>query len=136
MLQSRHAAARAAQTAPTLLRPAGISVLFFRAVILRCSCDRRKPSIAPCLPRPAKELPVGPGWIHEIKHDGFRILVQRRGRSSFRLLTRNGYDLADRFPLAAAAIEKWVVASRMAMTLWISRTVRRNCLGSRWAATL
>jgi bifunctional non-homologous end joining protein LigD len=27
----------------------------------------------PCLPRPAKEPPAGPDWIHEIKHDGFRI---------------------------------------------------------------
>jgi hypothetical protein len=30
----------------------------------------------PCLPRPAKEPPAGPGWIHEIKHDGFRILAE------------------------------------------------------------
>jgi ATP-dependent DNA ligase len=28
-----------------------------------------------CLPRKAKEPPSGPGWIHEIKHDGFRIAV-------------------------------------------------------------
>jgi ATP-dependent DNA ligase len=30
----------------------------------------------PCLPRPAKVPPPGPGWIHEIKHDGFRILAE------------------------------------------------------------
>jgi hypothetical protein len=30
----------------------------------------------PCLPRPAKEPPPGPGWIHEIKDDGFRILAE------------------------------------------------------------
>jgi hypothetical protein len=30
-----------------------------------------------CLPRKAKELPSGPAWIHEIKHDGFRILAQK-----------------------------------------------------------
>ena len=57
----------------------------------------------PCLPRPAKEPPAGPGWIHEIKHDGFRILAQR-DVTGVRLITRNGYDLAARFPLAAAAI--------------------------------
>jgi ATP-dependent DNA ligase len=55
------------------------------------------------LPRPAKEPPVGPGWIHEIKHDGFRIIA-RRDAAGVRLITRNGYDLAARFPLAAAAI--------------------------------
>jgi bifunctional non-homologous end joining protein LigD len=53
----------------------------------------------PCLPRPAKEPPTGPGWIHEIKHDGFRILADK-----VRLITRHGYDFAERFPLAVAAI--------------------------------
>jgi Bacteriocin-protection, YdeI or OmpD-Associated len=33
--------------------------------------------IEPCLPSPAKAPPSGPGWIHEIKHDGFRIMAQR-----------------------------------------------------------
>jgi hypothetical protein len=37
--------------------------------------------LALCLPRPAKRPPAGPGWIHEIKHDGFRILAERRSRS-------------------------------------------------------
>jgi ATP-dependent DNA ligase len=30
-----------------------------------------------------------PGWIHEIKHDGFRIIAYRNG-NAVRLLTRNG----------------------------------------------
>jgi hypothetical protein len=34
-------------------------------------------TIAPCLPRPAKESPIDPGWIHEIKLDGFRILARK-----------------------------------------------------------
>jgi hypothetical protein len=33
--------------------------------------------IEPCLPSPAKAPPSGSGWIHEIKHDGFRILARR-----------------------------------------------------------
>jgi ATP-dependent DNA ligase len=70
----------------------------------------RPPRFEPCLPRPAQEPPAGPGWIHEIKHDGFRILAQRRGRS-IRLLTRNGHDMADRFPLAADEIESLPVRS-------------------------
>ncbi len=57
----------------------------------------------PCLPRPAKVPPAGPGWIHEIKHDGFRMLAElSAGR--VKLMTRKGFDLAQRFPLAAAAI--------------------------------
>lgn len=67
-------------------------------------------AIMPCLPRPAKKPPDGPGWIHEIKHDGFRILAHRHGRS-VRLLTRSGHDLADRFPLIADAIEVLPVRS-------------------------
>ncbi len=57
----------------------------------------------PCLPRLAKQPPAGSGWIHEIKHDGFRIIAQR-GPAGVRLVTRKGFDLADRFILAATAI--------------------------------
>jgi bifunctional non-homologous end joining protein LigD len=66
----------------------------------------RRPSggnIEPCLPRPAKAPPTGPDWIHEIKHDGFRILARRDG-PKVRLISRNGHDLTYRFPLAAAAV--------------------------------
>jgi ATP-dependent DNA ligase len=57
----------------------------------------------PCLPRLAKQPPVGPGWLHEIKHDGFRIIAHRQA-DSVRLFTRNGHDFTDRFPLIVAAI--------------------------------
>ena len=57
----------------------------------------------PCLPSPAKAPPSGPDWIHEIKHDGFRIMA-RRDSAGVRLITRNGNDFTKRFPLAAAAV--------------------------------
>ena len=57
----------------------------------------------PCLPRLAKEPPAGSGWIHEIKHDGFRILAELNA-GDVKLITRKGFDLAQRFPLATAAI--------------------------------
>jgi bifunctional non-homologous end joining protein LigD len=76
----------------------------------RLQSDRSSFRLEPCLPRPVQHPPAGPGWIHEIKHDGFRILAHRRSRS-VRLLTRNGNDLGDRFPLAAAAIEALPVRS-------------------------
>src|SRR5262249_47656653 len=59
--------------------------------------------IAPCLPTPAEHPPSGPGWIHEIKHDGFRLMA-RRDAAGVRLLTRNGIDWTDRYPLIAAAL--------------------------------
>ena len=64
---------------------------------------RRVRRYEPCLPRPAKEPPVGPGWVHEIKHDGFRIMA-RRGAGGVRLISRHGDDFTSRFPLAAAAV--------------------------------
>ena len=60
--------------------------------------------IEPCLPSPADRPPSGPDWIHEIKLDGFRMMV-RRDPAGVRLLTRNGYDWTGRFPLIAAAAE-------------------------------
>jgi bifunctional non-homologous end joining protein LigD len=58
--------------------------------------------IEPCLPSPAERPPTGPGWIHEIKHDGFRLMVRRDG-AGIRLLTRRGHDWSGRFPLIADA---------------------------------
>jgi bifunctional non-homologous end joining protein LigD len=43
--------------------------------------------IPPCLPTKAQEPPSGDGWLHEIKHDGFRLLA-RRGAERVLLLTR------------------------------------------------
>jgi bifunctional non-homologous end joining protein LigD len=64
----------------------------------------------PCLPRPAKQPPTGKGWIHEIKHDGFRIMAWRDG-DDVRLLSRKGYDLTPRFKYAAAAMAALPVRS-------------------------
>ena len=66
--------------------------------------------VAPCLPRPTIEPPAGPDWIHEIKHDGFRVLAWRDARG-VRLFTRNGYDFTARFPTIAAAVESLGVRS-------------------------
>ena len=59
--------------------------------------------IEPCLPSPAKAPPSGPGWLHEIKHDGFRIMARRNG-AGVRLISRNGHDFTARFPLAVEAV--------------------------------
>jgi len=68
----------------------------------RLPSDRSLRPFEPCLPRTAKQPPTGPGWIHEIKHDGFRILARRDG-NGVRLFTRNGYNFAARFPRIAEA---------------------------------
>jgi bifunctional non-homologous end joining protein LigD len=58
--------------------------------------------IEPCLPSTAAKPPSGIGWIHEIKHDGYRVMV-RRDAAGVRILTRNGHDWTSRFPLIASA---------------------------------
>ena len=44
--------------------------------------------IEPCQPIGAAKPPSGASWLHEIKHDGYRLMAQRRGVGG-RLLTRN-----------------------------------------------
>jgi bifunctional non-homologous end joining protein LigD len=59
--------------------------------------------ILPCLPSPAARPPSGDGWLHEIKHDGMRMIARRDG-AGVRLITRQGNDFTSRFPLIVAAI--------------------------------
>jgi ATP-dependent DNA ligase len=49
-------------------------------------------------------VPAGSDWIHEIKHDGYRLIVARYG-TSVRLFTRNGHDWTARYP--------WIVESAL-----------------------
>jgi bifunctional non-homologous end joining protein LigD len=58
--------------------------------------------IEPCIPTLAHKPPSGPGWVHEIKHDGYRLIVRRDG-TAVRLFTRRGHDWTDRYPAIAAA---------------------------------
>ena len=53
--------------------------------------------IHPCQPTVAKEPPSGPGWAHELKHDGYRLQIHvRDGR--VRVYTMNGNDWTKRYP--------------------------------------
>jgi ATP-dependent DNA ligase len=75
--------------------------------------ERTCPSLGivePCLPSPAKAPPSGPGWIHEIKHDGFRILACKDA-TGVRLITRKGNDFTSRFPFIAMTASKPPVRS-------------------------
>jgi ATP-dependent DNA ligase len=43
--------------------------------------------------------------VHEIKHDGYRLIVRGQGET-VRLFTRRGHDWTDRYPAIAAAAAK------------------------------
>jgi len=66
--------------------------------------------VEPCLPSRAERPPSGPDWVHEIKHDGYRLMA-RRDPAGTRLLTRNGHDWAARYPLIAEAVDRLKVRS-------------------------
>ena len=59
-------------------------------------------SIEFCQPSIVSVPPSGPGWLHEIKHDGFRLAV-RRDADGIRLITRNGHDWSSRYPSIVGA---------------------------------
>src|SRR5829696_6205576 len=72
--------------------------------------DRRKPPgfIRPCQPVLSAKVPVGDGWIHELKHDRFRIVALKDGEWS-----RNGRNWSAEFVAITAAV----------MALPVTRTV-------------
>src|SRR5262252_1439730 len=59
--------------------------------------------VPPCLPTKALEPPSGEAWLHEIKHDGFRVIARKDG-NRVRLYSRPGNDLTHRFPLIVEAV--------------------------------
>src|SRR6202795_430141 len=61
--------------------------------------------VDPCIPSRAPKPPSGPDWVHEVKHDGYRLIVRRDG-PVFGLFTRRGHDWTDRYPAIAAAAAK------------------------------
>jgi bifunctional non-homologous end joining protein LigD len=62
--------------------------------------------VLPCLPTNSKRAPTGPEWVHEIKHDGYRLIVRRDG-------DRVRLNWSDRFPLIAEAVRRLKVRSAM-----------------------
>jgi bifunctional non-homologous end joining protein LigD len=58
----------------------------------------------PCIPTSGKAVPATDAWFHEIKCDGYRLIVIREDER-VRLFTRNGHDWSVRFP--------WIVESAL-----------------------
>src|SRR5262245_34604511 len=74
---------------------------YIRCMVLRSSrggpLNAPAAFIHPCQPIVANQPPSGPGWAHELKHDGYRLQIHvRDGR--VRLYTINGADWSKRYP--------------------------------------
>ena len=37
--------------------------------------------VPPCLPTKAPQPPSGDAWLHQIKHDGFRVMARKEGKA-------------------------------------------------------
>jgi bifunctional non-homologous end joining protein LigD len=61
--------------------------------------------VPPCLPTKAPQPPTGEAWLHEIKHDGFRVIARKDG-ARVRLYSRPGNDLTYRFLLIVEALAR------------------------------
>ena len=66
--------------------------------------------VEPCLPTVAARAPSGPDWVHELKHDGYRLMV-RKADARVRIYTRRGADWTKRFPRIVSAVHKLKAAS-------------------------
>jgi len=67
----------------------------------------RTVAFEPCIPTRATKVPAGPDWL--IKHDGYRLIIQREGKR-VRLFTRHGHDWTGRYPLIVeAALESMLM---------------------------
>jgi ATP-dependent DNA ligase len=58
---------------------------------------------------PREVTPTGEKWVHEIKLDGFRVLVRRDGGIS--VFTKQGNDYTGRFPRIVSAVGSLKVRS-------------------------
>ena len=67
-------------------------------------------TLSPQLATLVSKAPGDPGWLYEIKWDGYRILARIDGGEA-RLVTRNGHDWTDRMPDLAAAVAGLGLAS-------------------------
>jgi hypothetical protein len=87
-----------------------------------------------CIPTKATAVPDGPDWLHEIKYDGYRLRLERDG-DRVRLITRGGYNWADRYPwIVEAALKnrfKQFVIDGEAVVLGVDGVSDFNALHSR-----
>jgi|ERR1700730_18218476 ATP-dependent DNA ligase len=58
-----------------------VPISHLSGMLWRSSAPKRQPpgfiEIEPCIPTRTSKPPVGPPWVHEIKHDGYRLIARK-----------------------------------------------------------
>src|SRR4051812_43956369 len=87
----------------------------------RAARDRLSPPgfIPPALLTPAKTVPTGPGWIHELKHDGIRLIARKDG-DRVQLWSRHGRSRTADFGTIVAAIRGFGACSCTVLWEWFA----------------
>ncbi len=65
----------------------------------------KSPFIRPCSPIISKVPPTGPGWLHEVKFDGYRCQIHKDGKQ-VALFSKNGNEFTSRYPAVVSAVAK------------------------------
>jgi ATP-dependent DNA ligase len=68
--------------------------------------------VEPCLPTLSDKPRSGPQWLHEIKHDGYRMMARSHG-DRMRLFTRRGHDWSGRYPRIIEAMRALKASSAL-----------------------
>jgi len=80
--------------------------------------------IVPCQPILARAVPAGDARLHELKHDGYRVVAFKDG-DRVRLWSRNGRDWASEFVAITEALRG--LPYKRVTTARRSRTASRAC---------
>jgi bifunctional non-homologous end joining protein LigD len=96
---------RVLRTRATLKRPRGDILDALRLATYSAAVPLPRGFVPPCLPTKAPQPPSGDTWLHEIKHDGFRVIARKDGER-VRLYSRPGNDLTYRFTLIVDALAR------------------------------
>jgi bifunctional non-homologous end joining protein LigD len=83
--------------------PTPVKRLSFDPIIKHLTPESQPSFIKPQLALEAETPPVGPGWLHELKLDGYRMQARKDG-DQVQMLTRSGLDWTHRMTAIADAV--------------------------------
>jgi bifunctional non-homologous end joining protein LigD len=90
--------------APAQAKPQDIAAPLSAGSIKGARAAPMPKTLKPQLAMPAETAPEGDDWFHEVKFDGYRLLIFRKG-DTVKVLSRSGLDWTSKLPDIAAAVK-------------------------------